>query len=72
MNQFIAKCCDSLREIDEWSGLGNRDIDGQTREVAGELLGRQRVKAPTGWNCSWNRQLSPLKTSHLCDKSAMN
>src|SRR5204862_2872279 len=27
-------------------------------------------KAPTGWNCSWNRELSPLKSSHLCDKSA--
>jgi hypothetical protein len=25
-----------LREIEEWSALGNRDIDGQTREVAGE------------------------------------
>ena len=32
---------DSLREIEEWSALGSRDIDGQTREVAGELLGRQ-------------------------------
>ena len=50
--------------------LGNRDIDGQTREVAGELLGRQRVKAPTGWNCSWNRGLSAWKSSRLCDKSA--
>jgi hypothetical protein len=55
---FIAKCGDSLREIEEWSALGNRDIDGQTREAAGELLGRPRVKAPTGWNCSWNRGLS--------------
>jgi hypothetical protein len=25
-----------LREIEEWSALGNRDIDGQTRKVAGE------------------------------------
>ena len=53
--EFIAKCGDSLREIEEWSALGNRDIDGQTREVAGALPGRQRVKAPNGWNCSWNR-----------------
>ena len=52
--EFIAKCGDSLREIEEWSVLGNRDIDGKTREVAGELLGKQRVKAPTGWNYSWN------------------
>src|SRR5205085_5473053 len=35
---FIAKCGDSLREIEEWSVLGNRDIDGSTREVAVELL----------------------------------
>src|SRR5438270_2472229 len=67
---FIAKCGDSLREIEEWSVLGNRDIDGKTREVAVELLGKQRVKAPTGWNCSWNRELSAWKSSHLRDRSA--
>ena len=67
---IIAKCGDSLREIEEWSALGNRDMDGQTREVAGELLGKQRVKAPTGWNCSSNRELSALKSSRLCDNSA--
>jgi hypothetical protein len=61
---------DSLREIEEWSALGSRDIDGKTREVAGELLGKQRVKAPTGWNCSWNPGLSARKNSLLCDKSA--
>ena len=49
--------------------LGNRDIDGKTREVAGELLGKQRVKAPTGLNFSWNRELSARKNSHLCDKN---
>jgi hypothetical protein len=54
--KFIAKCGDSLREIEEWSVLGNRDIDGTTCEVAGELMGKQRVKAPTGWNCSWNQE----------------
>ena len=48
--EFISKCGDALREIEEWSVLGNRDIDGETREVAGELLDRQRVRAPTGWN----------------------
>jgi hypothetical protein len=37
-----------LREIEERSVSGNRDIDGATREVAGELLGKQRVKAPLG------------------------
>ena len=68
--EFIAKCGDSLRETEEWSVLGNRDIDGSTREVAGELMGKQRVKAPTGWNCSWNRGLSAWKSSRLCDKSA--
>lgn len=69
-NQFIAKCGDSLREIEEWSVLGNRDIDGTTREVAGELMGKQRVKAPTGWNCSWNPELSAPRSSRLCVKSA--
>ena len=49
--------------------LGNRDIDGQTRDVAGELMGKQRVKAPTGWNCSSNPALSAWKSSHLCDKN---
>src|SRR4051812_42210637 len=46
--EFTAKRGDSLREVEEWSALGNRDIDGQTGEVAGELLGKQLVKAPTG------------------------
>lgn len=68
--EFIAKCGDSLREIEEWSVLGDRDMDGKTREVAGELLGKQRVKAPTGWNCSWSPGLSARKSSHLCDKNA--
>jgi len=49
--EFVAKCGDSLREIEEWSVLGNRDIDRRTRDVAGELVRTQRVKAPTGWNC---------------------
>jgi hypothetical protein len=57
-NQFIAKCGDSLREIEEWSALGDRGMDGQTRKVAGKLPGTQRVKAPIGWNCLWNRELS--------------
>ncbi len=67
--EFIAKCGDSLREIEEWSVLGNRDKDGTTREVAGELMGKQRVKAPTGWSCSWNPGLSAWRSSHLCDKN---
>jgi hypothetical protein len=45
-------------------------IDGQTRAVAGELLGKQRVKAPTGWNRSWNPGSSAGKNSLRCDKSA--
>ena len=50
--------------------LGNRDIDGQIREVAGELLlEKQRVKAPTGWNCSWNPGSSARKNSLRCDKN---
>jgi hypothetical protein len=57
-----------MREIEEWSVLGNRAIDGTTREVAGELIGKQRVKALTGWNCSWNPELSARRSSHLCDK----
>ena len=55
--------------MEEWSVLGNRDIDGKTREVAGELLGKQRVKAPTGLNCSSNRGLLAWKSSRLCDKN---
>lgn len=68
--EFIAKCGDSLREIEEWSVLGNRDIDGQIREVAGELLGKQRVKAPTGWNCSSKRASSAQRSSPLCERNA--
>jgi hypothetical protein len=67
--EFIAKCGDSLREIEEWSVLGDRDIDGKTREVAGELLGKQRVKAPTGWNCSWNPESLARKNSLRCAKN---
>jgi len=29
-NQIIAKCGDCLPEIEEWSALGNRDIDGKS------------------------------------------
>src|SRR5436305_30526 len=36
---FSAECGDSLREIEEWSALGNRDIDGQTREGSGRAAG---------------------------------
>jgi hypothetical protein len=49
--------------------LGNRDIDCKTREVAGEMLGKQRVKAPTGWNCLWNPGSSARKNSLRCDKN---
>ena len=35
--EFIAKCGDSLREIEEWSDWGERHRWG-TREGAGELL----------------------------------
>src|SRR4029453_9965104 len=34
-NQFIAKCGDSLRELEEWSVPGGRDIDGQIRAGSG-------------------------------------
>jgi hypothetical protein len=34
------KCGDSLREIEEWSALGNRDIDGQTHEVVARAAGK--------------------------------
>ncbi len=33
--EFIAKCGDSLRELEEWSVLGGRDIDGETRAGSG-------------------------------------
>jgi len=33
--EFIAKCGDSLRELEEWSVPGGRDIDGQTRAGSG-------------------------------------
>jgi four helix bundle protein len=29
--EFVSKCGDCLREIEEWSVPGGRDIDGQTR-----------------------------------------
>ncbi len=38
--EFIAKCGDSLRELEEWSALGSRDIDGQTRAGSGRAAGR--------------------------------
>ena len=44
-------------------------MDGQIREVAGELLGKQRVKAPTGWNCLWNPESLARKNSLRCAKN---
>ena len=38
--EFIAKCGDSLRETEEWSALGNRDMDGQTRGGSGRAAGQ--------------------------------
>jgi hypothetical protein len=34
-NQFIAKCGDSLRELEERSVPGGRDIDGRNRAGSG-------------------------------------
>jgi hypothetical protein len=33
--EFIAKCGDSLRELEEWGVPGGRDIDGQIRAGSG-------------------------------------
>ena len=33
--EFVAKCGDSLRELEEWSVPGGRDIDGQIRAGSG-------------------------------------
>ena len=33
--EFVAKCGDSLRELEEWSVLGSRDIDRETRASSG-------------------------------------
>ena len=33
--EFIAKCGDSLRELEERSEAGGRDVDGQTRAGSG-------------------------------------
>jgi hypothetical protein len=38
--EFIAKCGDCLREIEEWSELGSRDMDGQTCDGSGRADGR--------------------------------
>ena len=38
--EFIAKCGDSLRELEEWSVPGVRDIDGQIRAGSGRADGR--------------------------------
>ena len=38
--EFIAKCGDSLREIEEWSVLGNRDIDGENPRGSGRAAGK--------------------------------
>jgi hypothetical protein len=38
--EFIAKCGDSLREIEEWSVLGNRDIDGLNPRGSGRADGK--------------------------------
>jgi four helix bundle protein len=40
--EFVSKCGDCLREIEEWSVPGGRDIRwSNPRGVAGELMGEQ-------------------------------
>jgi hypothetical protein len=45
--EFIAKCGDSLRELEEWSVPGGRDIDGQIR--AGSGRADRRAANQTAW-----------------------
>ena len=46
--EFVAKCGDCLREVEEWSVPGGRGIDWETRMRAGELMGNQRVNLRIG------------------------
>jgi len=66
------------------NGATGEERDGRkSREAAVSESGDERInslrnaaircarlkKAPTGWNCSWNRELSARKSSHLCGKN---
>jgi hypothetical protein len=46
--EFIAKCGDSLRELEEWSVPGGRDIDGQIRVGSGRAA-RQAANQTAYW-----------------------
>jgi 23S rRNA-intervening sequence protein len=46
--EFIAKCGDSLRELEEWSVPGGRDIDGQIRAGSGRA-DRRAANQTTYW-----------------------
>jgi hypothetical protein len=45
--EFISKCGDSLRELEEWSVPGGRDIDGQIRVGSGRA--DRRAANQTGY-----------------------
>jgi hypothetical protein len=70
--EFIAKCGESLRELEEWSVLGGRDIDGQIRAGSGRADGEHRIKQLTGLNCSSTQRLSQQKNFQLFDRNATN
>ena len=46
--EFIAKCGDSLRELEEWSVPGGRDIEGQIRAGSGRA-DRRTANQTTYW-----------------------
>jgi hypothetical protein len=70
--EFIAKCGDSLRELEERSVLGGRDIDGQIRAGSGRADGEQRIKRPTGSNCSLMERSFRQTSSPLSGRNATN
>ena len=70
--EFVAKCGDSLRELEEWSVPGGRDIDGQIRAGSGRAAGEQRIKPPPGLNCSSMERSSRQKGSQLSGRNATN
>ena len=63
--EFIAKCGDSLREIEEWSVLGNRDIGGprDSGRAAGEAASQSAywLELLVGSGVVSTEKLAPLR-----------
>jgi hypothetical protein len=71
-NEFISKCGDSLRELEERSVPGTVTWMVKPARATGEVQGVQRIKLLTGLNCSPTQTLSQEQNFQIFDGNATN